>query len=706
MDKKAVQNNMAITEAGMYTQLTNLYCGYSSQHTQCSQVYANIKNNLSIFSNYNTLLTSFINSLNKGYYGSCVSAISCYELFTTLLDLSDIESLDNNTFKNMSLNTKFADYLITFISKMKKISPDLITKIIYSQNKAMIQKILLDSKLELNFIPEHIEFICSNYTYLIANTNHNAYYGTNYKISQNIPDKDANEFTNKLISELINRKIKVSKSAILLAILHNLNLSTIKTLLTLGPAVCEDYLIAACFSLNKDMIDFLLDNKIEPTSKCMQAIFKMYATDNLGFSVNGIKLGEIRKDKAHSLKDTTIIKKYTQIIETLLNYNYKLEYQDVLEATRNFVQVNNIEKYNIKLDSKFLEVCSEVGFYPNYKHDIKADIKCLQKECNKYGNLTAIKELVNKQHLKPDAICMENACKFKSNLQTIKFLYEKGAPIDHNAVKNIVHSNGNSAMIFIVDEYVRSLESKINKQNTNTKTNQLVDNNKNSENDNFEYSDLSDLEENVLVKDVEILIPTKKAEVVEDDEEPKVVKKIVEHVSESESESEEEIVKPKKSKKILIKKTKKTEEKEVAKEEIKVEDKKKKTKEKKTEEIKTTNNQTVTTGIKLDDYKLSKTKIISKEEVSLPAKFSKFFNLDKDVKLSVLSFKKILFNYFNNNKLIKKDSFEIELSAELCEAINFNKTKYGNKMDLKDIDAFCLFVLDKNYESNNSPVKQ
>lgn len=111
--------------------------------------------------------------------------------------------------------------------------------------------------------------------------------------------------------------------------------------------------------------------------------------------------------------------------------------------------------------------------------------------------------------------------------------------------------------------------------------------------------------------------------------------------------------------------------------------------------------------MKFDDFKLTKTKITNKEEVSLSSKFTKFFNLDKDVKLTVLSFKKILFNYFNNNKFIKKDSFEIELSTELCEAINFNKTKYGNKMDLKDIDAFCLFVLDKNNESNNnSPIKQ
>ena len=65
----------------------------------------------------------------------------------------------------------------------------------------------------------------------------------------------------------------------------------------------------------------------------------------------------------------------------------------------------------------------------------------------------------------------------------------------------------------------------------------------------------------------------------------------------------------------------------------------------------------------------------------------------------MLSFKRILFNYFNNNKLIKKDSFDIELSTELCKAIGFDNSKFGNKMNLKDIDAFCLYILDINNKS-------
>lgn len=689
MDKKVIINkDIVMTEATMYSQLSNLYCSYSSRHSACSTVYANIKANLSLFSNYNNLLTQFINSASKDYYGVCATTYASCELFRTLLDLADIESLDNNTFKSMSLNIKFLDILTNHIVKIKKISSNLINKIIFSENKILIEKILFNGELELNFIPEHLELICSNSGY---------FYGTgsglsnNYKINNNITINEFHEFSNKLITEFVNRKTKVTKNAILMAITHNLNLPTIKTLLTLGPVLCEDYLTASCFVLNKDIIDFLLDNKLVPTSKCMQAIFARTITDDLfEHKISHLKISNINKNFPYSIKDIVNIKKYSNIIETLLKYNYKLTYQDVLDATELYIQIDNIEKYNINFDSKFLEICSGVGFYPNYKHNIKADVKCLQKECVKSGNLTSIKELVNKLHIKPDAICMQNACKFRSNLQTIKFLFEKGAPIDHIALKNITYSNGNSSMNFVVDEFIRSFTSKNNKQDENVKhSGNNLDYEYDISSDNLSdisHDNLSDNESVVSKKEkpIEENISQKlnnKNEVFES--KPAIIKKETEKIAESES--EDDSLKPKHTKKVIIKKKKKPEE-------IKIDDEK--IKETTLSDNIIVKNESIKVETKYEDYKTIKTKITAKDEIKLSTKFTTFFNLEKDIKLTVLTFKKILFNYLNNNKLIKKDSFEVELSSELCETIGFDKKKYGNKLNLKDIDIFCLYILD------------
>jgi hypothetical protein len=51
------KGNLGISEASLFQQLASLYCGYSGQHTTCSQMYKTIKENLSLFSNYLSYLT-------------------------------------------------------------------------------------------------------------------------------------------------------------------------------------------------------------------------------------------------------------------------------------------------------------------------------------------------------------------------------------------------------------------------------------------------------------------------------------------------------------------------------------------------------------------------------------------------------------------------------------------------------------------------
>ena len=49
------------------------------------------------------------------------------------------------------------------------------------------------------------------------------------------------------------------------------------------------------------------------------------------------------------------------------------------------------------------------------------------------------------------------------------------------------------------------------------------------------------------------------------------------------------------------------------------------------------------------------------------------------------------------NKLIKKNSFEIELDIELMRILKFDSSKYINQISLKNLDEFCLFILN-NYK--------
>ncbi len=87
-------------------------------------------------------------------------------------------------------------------------------------------------------------------------------------------------------------------------------------------------------------------------------------------------------------------------------------------------------------------------------------------------------------------------------------------------------------------------------------------------------------------------------------------------------------------------------------------------------------------------------KINIKKEARVNKEFIKFFNLDNlelDT-INCLILKKILLKYFKEKKLIKKNSFEIILDESLIKVLKFDK-KYGNQINLKDLDEFCKFIL-------------
>ena len=68
----------------------------------------------------------------------------------------------------------------------------------------------------------------------------------------------------------------------------------------------------------------------------------------------------------------------------------------------------------------------------------------------------------------------------------------------------------------------------------------------------------------------------------------------------------------------------------------------------------------------------------------------KFFEL-KNNTINLSTFKKVLLNYFKTNNLIQKESFEIILDEKLIKILKFEN--YGYKINLKDLDEFCKFIL-------------
>jgi hypothetical protein len=217
-----------------------------------------------------------------------------------------------------------------------------------------------------------------------------------------------------------------------------------------GIELNKDILLLACSSRNIAAIKFLLNNKIEPDKECFDAL--------------------VNQDPDKSFYDLIRYRQRSKeicsgVIDIFIIYGYNLTYDDVITATINKIKINDIEKFGFEFDEKYSEVCCQVGFNPYNK--IIYNVKCLEYECARAGNLTIIKKII-KLGIKPNTKCVENACSLKSNLQTIKFLIDNGAILSLACIQNICNILGNKCINHVVNTYVNMINQKsikVEKQN-------------------------------------------------------------------------------------------------------------------------------------------------------------------------------------------------------------------------------------------------
>lgn len=241
------------------------------------------------------------------------------------------------------------------------------------------------------------------------------------------------------------------------------NLNLCKYLVSKGCKMDIISLEEACYKRNKVNIEYILSNKIIPTSNCFN---KLITTSS---AYDNIKINEI--------------------IDMFIIAGYKITKNDIMSATEKRLTINNIENLKIDFDFKFLELCSKINFYP-YENiiTIKPDLQCLLLECSKKNNLTKIKKIIN-SGVKPTSNCLYNASSLTSNLPTIMYLTEEhNLKVDPQCIFNHIKSHDESSVylikklasysktqiidnnINIVDEYLKNIKT-INKDDENESKN-------------------------------------------------------------------------------------------------------------------------------------------------------------------------------------------------------------------------------------------
>ncbi|AYV81423.1 MAG: SWIB/MDM2 domain protein, partial [Harvfovirus sp.] len=431
-----------------------------------------------------------------------------------------------------------------------------------------------------------------------------------------------------VVINILQRKIQPTSVTVDHAF-TNKNANLVKTLIEMGAVpLNEKLLVKACDAQNYELIKMFLDLKILPTKECFKSLV------SADFAKYGRRSYYYRKTAKNDMDNTN------SLVDLLVSYGFKPDYDDIVIATNNHLKLNNIEMFEIKLDDKFLELCAELNFYPYKLTDVKPNVKCLELACKKAGNLVAIKTLV-KSGLKPDLACLQAACQMRSNLATIRFIIDQGVVPDFICIRHCAATLGNKTLSFLLSLYKSDEEQEVAVDDESSES----------------------IEDDTSGSPPALELPEDLPEVVIADEISE--EEIPEEVIPEEPEEPEESPKKKTKGKIIVKGK-------APKNEVVIEE---------------------APLLPQTIVKITKpTKEIKlKELYSLNDKLSLLLTNEEGNKMTFLDAKQKLLEYVNKNDLFDKtDKFLIKIDAEINKISGFEVNKYLNFMDFDNFVANCL----------------
>lgn len=264
-----------------------------------------------------------------------------------------------------------------------------------------------------------------------------------------IADEDANSF---IIYSLMDDPTIVVTANFTKNMTRYHNLELLKKTLVCGGVLSTEILEEACLSRTSDRLEklkFILDNNIEPTETAfMNIVTKGKCDEDNNYYYRRNNRYNNTKSNSQCIAES--------MMNLLTDYGYPVTYDNLKVALKSSLVIKNIERFNIKFDSTYLHICSDVGLYPYKTKDIAPDITCLTNECKKAGNLSNIKKVLTINKLTPNTDCMHEACKHRNNVQTIKYLVSKGGSIDFECLENIIGTMYNKNLTYIFAEFKKA----------------------------------------------------------------------------------------------------------------------------------------------------------------------------------------------------------------------------------------------------------
>ncbi|ARF11612.1 hypothetical protein Klosneuvirus_2_48 [Klosneuvirus KNV1] len=418
--------------------------------------------------------------------------------------------------------------------------------------------------------------------------------------------------------------------------------TVVQALIMRGVKITSDHLTIVCSKCNMYAIDFILQTTRLPVTK-----------DNFKALITSQIYNKIPVDDSNTyyyrkqLNQSPWVKGYNmEKMELLIKYGYKLDYDDVLYAIDQSIELPGIERFNIDLDKKLLEACWNNDFYPAYPWKcIEPEMIELQKACTtRRGKL--IKSLIQSNKLVPDRKCMENASNFISNQPIYNDLVTAGGKPTYKCIKNCARLLKNTHyLLMLVNDFEKVY---------NDETKQYQDKIKKLEDDIVKLG--GKLDKETVKEDPKIEVK----------EEPKTDIKV----------DSKEIPKTETAKKITKKVVKKT----VKKKNIIVVDEE-------DEDI----IEPKSIELPIDTSKVQELQKQYRLKSDPPQKLVKIFDIDKKKQLSYTDIKKYLLEKIRTDKWTDDSAKEL---IKIPDIVKKNLNVKGESINFTDIDKLvCMFLI-------------
>lgn len=618
--------------------ITNLFetqCNYT--HTHCKEIANKISDyhgkGLKVTNDFFSSYLLYLDNGIRFYYDKCSNRKDiCIPVIMVMLTY--IVPTEDDLLKIMGF------YAITEHNYGHNIKTNTFNELSQQQ----IYKILIDRKIKLPTSMLHMVLKNKNINGALLLIN---YINPDAKCLEEACSCYISDQLIQLVHLILSQKIPITITAIKNSIISH-NTSVFNILLQYGVSPDIECLIEACRIIDIDMINKILMYKVTPTTACFDALL---STCYLGYG---------------KYKESQHAKKVAGIIDILIGFGYVLTYDDVYNALLKGCYVNDISRFNIKFDSKFLEACTKHSFYPYNNIGVKATMECLYIESKRINNVQNIKKLIS-EGLKPDVECLVQACDNKTNIQNIRFLVEaQGIKPNLKCLKALSRHIGNSTLTYLLnnmdleddegDEYDKFNKYNIqNKQNNTQYVNNDINDNKNMISNNM-------MEDNIPEIDEAAIESKKKFEA------RKLMDQRLEELNDVINELKDRLNDKKKGKKLNV-----------------IVDDSDDSDDDKTKHVKE----------KIYDIvsvKSTKAKLVNAKDKYSPNTASiKLFNLTKTDKFTIYETRKLLLDYIAKHKLVdSKQRNLIKVNDDLSKLL---RLKIGQYIDFSDIDHIACKML-------------